>query len=44
MPDITSWLQQVRRWERDHVVGVVGSGTGKLVVDTGSGNVTVRKG
>lgn len=35
---------EIRRWERDHVVGVIGSGTGKLVVDTGSGNVTVRKG
>ena len=34
----------VRRWSRDHVVGTLGNGSGRLVIDTGSGSVTIRKG
>jgi hypothetical protein len=35
---------QVRRWERDEVRGVIGSGRGRVEIDTGSGNITIRKG
>lgn len=34
---------QLRRWERNHVVGTIGNGQGRLVIDTGSGSVTIRK-
>lgn len=33
----------VRRWERDHIVGTIGDGSGQLVIDTGSGSVRIRK-
>jgi lia operon protein LiaG len=35
---------QLRRWERNHVVGSIGDGQGRLVIDTGSGSVTIRRG
>ncbi|HEX9729295.1 MAG TPA: DUF4097 family beta strand repeat-containing protein [Gemmatimonadales bacterium] len=34
---------EVRRWERDHVRGTIGDGRGRLMIDTGSGSVTIRK-
>ncbi len=34
----------MRRWERDQVVGTIGDGSGRLVIDTGSGSVRLRKG
>lgn len=34
---------QVRRFERDHVFGTIGDGSGSLKVDTGSGSVRIRK-
>lgn len=34
---------QLRRWERNHVVGSIGDGRGRLVIDTGSGSVTIRR-
>lgn len=38
------FAMQIRRWERDEVRGTIGSGTGKIHVDTGSGDITIRKG
>lgn len=35
---------QVRRVERDHVVGTIGDGRGRLKVDTGSGRIVVKRG
>ncbi len=34
---------QVRRFERDHVYGTIGDGSGRLHIDTGSGSVRIRK-
>lgn len=34
---------QVRRFERDHVYGTIGDGSGSLKIDTGSGSVRIRK-
>lgn len=34
---------QVARWQRDEVRGVIGGGRGKVQVDTGSGDITIRK-
>jgi hypothetical protein len=34
---------QVRRFERDHVYGTIGDGSGSLQIDTGSGSVRIRK-
>ena len=33
----------VRRWSRDHVTGTLGDGSGRLVIDTGSGSVRIRE-
>lgn len=35
---------RVRRVERDHVVGTIGDGRGRLKVDTGSGRIVVKQG
>jgi len=35
---------QVSRWERDAVRGTIGTGTGRMTVETGSGGVRIRKG
>jgi hypothetical protein len=35
---------QVRRWERTHVIGTIGEGGGRLEIDTGSGDVRIRRG
>jgi hypothetical protein len=35
---------QVKGWERNHVAGTIGSGQGRLVVETGSGRVALLKG
>jgi hypothetical protein len=34
---------EIRRWERDEVRGVVGSGGGSIRIETGSGDITIRK-
>ena len=34
----------MRRWQRDHVNGTIGDGTGTLLIDTGSGSVRVLQG
>jgi len=34
---------QVKHWERDEVRGVVGTGHGSVSIETGSGDITVRK-
>ena len=33
----------VRRWSRDHVTGTLGDGSGRLVVETGSGSIRIRE-
>lgn len=33
----------LRRWERNRVVGTIGDGTGRLVIDTGSGSIRLRR-
>lgn len=33
----------VRRWSRDHVTGTLGDGSGRLVIDTGSGSIRIRE-
>ena len=33
----------VRRWSRDHVTGTLGDGSGRLVIDTGSGSIQIRE-
>jgi len=38
------FAMEIRRWERDEVRGTIGSGTGKIHIDTGSGDITIRKG
>lgn len=35
---------QVQRWERDAIRGTIGDGSGRLVVETGSGGIRIRKG
>lgn len=35
---------QIRTWERDEVHGTVGNGRGEITVDTGSGDIIIRKG
>jgi lia operon protein LiaG len=35
---------QMRQWDRTHVTGVIGNGGARLLVDTGSGDVTIIKG
>jgi DUF4097 and DUF4098 domain-containing protein YvlB len=37
------FAMEVRRWERDEVRGVVGSGGGSIRIETGSGDITIRK-
>ena len=34
---------RVRRFERDHVYGTIGDGSGSLKIDTGSGSIRIRK-
>ena len=34
----------MRRWQRDHVNGTIGDGSGTLLIDTGSGSVKVLQG
>jgi hypothetical protein len=34
----------MRRWQRDHVNGTIGDGSGTLLIDTGSGSVRVLQG
>jgi hypothetical protein len=34
----------MRRWQRDHVQGVIGDGNGRLLIDTGSGSVRILSG
>jgi lia operon protein LiaG len=34
---------QIRRWERDEVRGTIGTGAGHIQIDTGSGNIAIRK-
>jgi hypothetical protein len=34
---------EIRRWERDEVRGVVGSGGGSIRIETSSGDITIRK-
>ena len=34
----------MRRWQRDHVQGVIGDGGGRLLIDTGSGSVRILSG
>ena len=34
----------MRSWRRDHVIGTIGDGEGRLTIDTGSGSVTIRRG
>lgn len=34
----------MRRWQRDHVQGVIGDGDGRLTIDTGSGSVRILSG
>jgi lia operon protein LiaG len=34
---------EIGRWEQDEVRGTIGTGRGKIHVDTGSGNITIRK-
>ena len=41
--DLGGLTLQVRRLERDHITGTVGDGSGKLSVETGSGNVRLQK-
>ena len=40
----TEFPIQLRRSERDHIIGTIGDGSGRLEVDTGSGSVTIRQG
>jgi hypothetical protein len=35
---------QLEKWERTHVRGTIGDGDGRLLIDTGSGDVRIRKG
>jgi DUF4097 and DUF4098 domain-containing protein YvlB len=34
----------MRRFERDHVRGTIGDGRGRLMIDTGSGSIRIRRG
>ena len=34
---------EIRRWERDEVRGVVGTGGGSIRIETGSGDITIRR-
>jgi len=34
---------QIRQWERDEVRGTIGTGAGHIQIDTGSGNIAIRK-
>jgi lia operon protein LiaG len=40
----TDFQLQVTRHSRDHVVGQIGSGTGRVAIETGSGDVRLLKG
>ncbi|MDH3495148.1 MAG: DUF4097 domain-containing protein [Gemmatimonadota bacterium] len=33
----------MQRWERDHVVGTIGSGGGQMKIETGSGDIRLRR-
>ena len=41
--DLGGLTLQVRKLERDHVTGTLGDGSGRLSVETGSGNVRLQK-
>jgi hypothetical protein len=41
--DLGGLTLQVRRLEHDHITGTLGDGSGKLSVETGSGNVKLQK-
>jgi lia operon protein LiaG len=41
--DLGGLTLQVRRIERDHITGTMGDGSGRLSVETGSGNVRLQK-
>jgi hypothetical protein len=37
------FAMEVRRWERDEVRGVIGTGGGSIRIETSSGDITIRK-
>ncbi|MEE9207934.1 MAG: DUF4097 family beta strand repeat-containing protein [Gemmatimonadota bacterium] len=39
----TEFPIQLRRAERDHIIGTIGDGSGRVEIDTGSGSVTIRQ-
>ena len=39
----TDFPLQVTRHSRDHVVGQIGSGTGRVAIETGSGDIRLLK-
>lgn len=39
----TEFPIQLRRAERDHIIGTIGDGRGRVEIDTGSGSVTIRQ-
>lgn len=42
--DITvDFAMQIRQWERDEVRGTIGTGAGRIRIDTASGNIAIRK-
>ena len=41
--DLGGLTLQVRRLEHDHITGTIGDGSGRLSVETGSGNVRLQK-
>src|SRR5207248_2881921 len=41
--DLGGLTLQVRRLEHDHITGTMGDGSGRLSVETGSGNVKLQK-
>jgi hypothetical protein len=42
--DITvDFAMQIRQWERDEVRGTIGTGAGRIRIDTASGDIAIRK-
>jgi len=37
------FAMEIRRWERDEVRGTIGTGKGRIHIDTGSGDIAIRK-